>query len=241
MRVVVTGSAGRIATLLVPRIRDRYELVLLDRAPAGQNRLPAGPAMPEYRQVDICDTGALAAAMHGAGAVIHLAGQSETRASWDDLYRPNVEGVVSLFEAARTAGVTRVIFASTNHVTGMYDRDQAWPLSPEQPVRPDSLYGATKAFGEAVGHYYADQFGLSVICLRIGWVLEKPHNEQARMMWLSPGDLTQLICGALSCDVRFGIYYAVSDNARRRWSIDNAKRDLGYAPADDSEAYFRNG
>jgi nucleoside-diphosphate-sugar epimerase len=234
MNVVVTGSAGRIATLLVPRIRDRFDLVLVDR-------LPVGPAMPGYRPVDICDTEALASAMRGAEAVIHLAGQAATSASWDDLYRPNVEGVVSLFEAARTAGVSRVIFASSNHATGMYDREQAWPLSPEQPVRPDSLYGATKAFGEAVGRYYADNFGLSVICLRIGWVLERPHNEQARMMWLSPDDLTRFVCAALSSDVRFGIYYGVSNNTRRRWDIDNAKKDLGYEPADDSEVYFHNG
>jgi nucleoside-diphosphate-sugar epimerase len=241
MRVMVTGSAGRIATLLVPRIRDRFELVLVDRVPAGRDAAPASGGTPEYRQVDICDTEALAAAMQGVDAVIHLAGQPSVAASWDDLYHPNVDGVVSLFEAARTAGVSRVIFASSNHATGMYDREEAWPLSPEQPVRPDSLYGATKAFGEAVGHYYADQFGLSVICLRIGWVRETPHNEEARMMWLSPGDLTQLVCAGLSSDVRFGIYYGVSNNAKRRWDIDNAREDLGYEPADDSEVYFRNG
>lgn len=238
MRVMVTGSAGRIAALLVPRIRHRFELVLADRVPAGQSQLPGNPA---YEQLDICDTKALTAAMAGVDAVIHLAGQSAVSASWDDLYRPNVDGVVSLFEAARVAGVSRVIFASSNHATGMYDQEQAWPLLPEQPVRPDSLYGATKAFGEAVGRYYADKFGLSVICLRIGWVLEKPHNEQARMMWLSPDDLTQFICAALASDVRFGIYYGVSNNARRRWSIDNAKQDFGYVPADDSETYFQAG
>jgi NAD+ dependent glucose-6-phosphate dehydrogenase len=233
MRVMVTGSAGRIARLLLPRIRDHFELVLVDRVPASQ-------AVPGHRQVDVCDTEALTAAMHGVEAVIHLAGQAATTASWEDLYRPNIDGVASLFEAARTAGVARVIFASTNHVTGMYDREQAWPLSPEQPVRPDSLYGATKAFGEALGRYYADQFGLSVICLRIGWVLEKPHNEQARMMWLSPGDLAQLVRAALSSDVHFGIYYAVSNNSKRRWKIDNAKQDLGYEPTDDSEFYFQD-
>jgi NAD+ dependent glucose-6-phosphate dehydrogenase len=236
MRVMVTGAAGRIATLLVPRIRDRFELVLVDRVPAGQDQPPAAPV---YKQVDICDTEALAAAMAGVEAVIHLAGQAAVRASWDELRGPNVDGVVSLFEAARTAGVSRVIFASSNHATGMYDQEQAWPLFPGQPVRPDSLYGATKAFGEAVGRYYADQFGLSVICLRIGWVLAKPHNEQARMMWLSPDDLTRFVCAALASDVRFGIYYGVSNNARRRWSIDNAKQDFGYRPVDDSEIYFQ--
>lgn len=239
MRIMVTGSAGRIAKLLVPQIRDRFELVLLDRVPPGHGGLPPNQALADYRQVDICDTAELTAAMRGVAAVIHLAGQAATTAAWEDLYRPNIEGVVSMFEAARNAGVSRVIFASTNHVTGMYDRERAWPLTPEKPVRPDSLYGATKAFGEAVGRYYADQFGLSVICLRIGWVLEKPHNEQGRMMWLSPNDLTRFICGALSSDVKFGIYYGVSNNRWRKWSISNAEQDLGYDPADDSEAYFQ--
>jgi nucleoside-diphosphate-sugar epimerase len=229
---MITGAKGKVATLLVPRIRDRFSLTLVDRVPDSGDR--AG-----YRQIDVCDTGAMAAALVGVDALVHLAGQSAPRATWAELCEPNINGVVSVFEAARRAGVPKLIFASTNHVTGMYDLDQKWPLSPSQPIRPDSLYGATKAFGEAMGRFYSDMFAMSVICVRIGWVLERPHNEEARMMWLSPGDLTRFVCCALASDVRFGIYYGVSNNKSRRWSIENARRDLGYEPSDDSEDYFR--
>ena len=140
---------------------------------------------------------------------MHLAGQRAVSASWAELQQPNIVGLVSTFEAAHRAGVRKIVFASTNHVTGMYDREQAWPLSPELPARPDSLYGVTKAFGEDLGRYYSDNFGISVVCLRLGWVLERPHNEQARWQWLSPDDLARLVSGALLSDVRFGIYYGV--------------------------------
>lgn len=231
MRVVITGSKGRVAKLLVPRLDDRFDVVLLDSQPPLNDP-------PEHLQVDICDTDAMQAACAGADAIVHLAGQAAVRATWEDLEVPNVRGLVSTFDAAQRAGVPKLVFASSNHVTGMYDQEQAWPVTPDQPIRPDSLYGATKALGEAIGRFYSDNYGMSVVCVRMGWALEKPHNEEARWMWLSPGDLTRLITGALLSDVRFGIYYGVSNNVQRHWSIDNARRDLSYVPEDDSEPYF---
>lgn len=229
MRVLITGANGDVATLLRPGLEGDFDLRLLD--------ITDGPAIDH--RLDICDTNALTETLDGVDAIVHLAGERAVSASWDRLRAPNIDGIVSVFEAARRAGVPKVIFASTNHVMGMYDRDRQWPIDPAQPVRPDSLYGATKAFGEAAGRYYSDKFGLAVICLRIGWALERPHNEQARMMWLSPGDLQQLVRCCLNSTVSFGIYYAVSDNTKRRWSIENARTELGYAPVDDSEEFFR--
>jgi nucleoside-diphosphate-sugar epimerase len=225
---MITGAGGDVAARLIPGLTGRFELRLVD--------LVDGPAIDH--RLDICDTPALVSTLDGVEAIVHLAGERAVSASWDRLRAPNVDGVVSVFEAARQAGVSKVVFASTNHVMGMYDRDEAWPIDPAQPVRPDSLYGATKAFGEAVGRHYSDKFGISVQCLRIGWVLDRPHNEQARMMWLSPGDLQQLVTRCLESDNRFGIYYAVSANTRRRWSIENARRDLRYEPQDNSEDFF---
>jgi NAD+ dependent glucose-6-phosphate dehydrogenase len=231
VRVVITGSRGDVAGMLVPRLRGRFDLTLVDI-------LPPEDGSSDYVQTDICDTQALTAACDGADAIVHLAGQRAVSAPWSDLVQPNVLGLVSTFEAAQAAGVKKVVFASTNHVTGMYDRERAWPLKPQLPVRPDSLYGATKAFGEAVGHYYSDNFDMSVICLRFGWVLERPHRDNARWQWISPGDLDRLVTGALLTEVRFGIYYGVSNNTQRHWSIDNALADLGYEPQDDAEPYF---
>lgn len=144
MRVVITGSKGRVAKLLVPRLDDRFDVVLLDSQPPLNDP-------PEHLQVDICDTDAMQAACAGADAIVHLAGQAAVRATWEDLEVPNVRGLVSTFDAAQRAGVPKLVFASSNHVTGMYDQEQAWPVTPDQPIRPDSLYGATKALGEAIG------------------------------------------------------------------------------------------
>ncbi len=228
MRVMITGASGDVAARLIPGLRERHDLRLVD--------IRAGEGIDQ--QFDIRDTDTLVSALDGVDAIVHLAGERTVAASWDRLIGPNVDGMVSVLEAARRAGVSTVIFASTNHVMGMYDKDEQWPIDPAQPVRPDSLYGATKAFGEAVGRYYSDTFGISVLCLRIGWVLDRPHNEQARMMWLSAGDLTRLVECCLAASVRFGIYYAVSNNTMRKWSIANAQRELGYQPVDDSEVYF---
>lgn len=234
MKVVVTGSSGRVGQLLIPALRERFELVLIDAATGD-----------DHIQLDICDLDALTAVFENADAVIHLAAKAPYRSTWEEVRTPNIDGAYSVFEAARRAGVSRVVFASSNHVTGMYDIERAWPVDPAIPVRPDGFYGVSKAFGEIMGRYYADNFGMSVICLRIGWVRADPASEAAdtgvdiaRMMWLSSADLAQLVTRSLSSDVRFGIYYGVSANSTRHWSIENAAADLGYHPVDDSALHF---
>lgn len=237
MRVLITGAQGHVAAQLVPLLRAHFDLTLVDLGPDHTSTRQKAADLPDDLVVaDICDTATMVELLADADAVLHLAAQPRVAATWDELRRPNIDGVVSVFEAARIAGTKKVVFASTNHVTGMYDRDQEWPLSPDWPVRPDSLYGATKAFGEAVGRYYSDVHGLSVICLRIGWALSRPREERA-WMWISPADHSRLVVAAVRSDVRFGIYYAVSADSRRRWTIDNAVRDLGYEPQDDAEDY----
>jgi NAD+ dependent glucose-6-phosphate dehydrogenase len=110
-------------------------------------------------------------------------------------------------------------------------------LDGTEAVRPDSLYGVTKAFGEALGRFTADRYGISVICLRLGWFLSAPHNEESMRMWLSPGDLCRLVSAALVADVPYGIYYGASANARGLWDLGPAMTDLGYQPEDNSELF----
>ena len=191
----------------------------------------------EVVSVDIADRDAVVENVHGANAIIHLAGQSNAHGAWDDLREPNIEGTYNLMEAARRAGVGKVILASSNWVTGAYDRDHDWPLQPYLPVRPGNLYGVTKAFMEALGRYYSDYHTLDVICLRIGWYLERPHNEQALRMWLSKRDLCELIHRSVESHVHFGIYYGASANTRLKWDLSNALTDLGYRPIDNSEVF----
>lgn len=231
-RVLITGAGGRIGRSLAERLADRYQLRL------HYHREPEGPPAADSVVADISEYDQIAAAMEGIDAVVHLAGQPNTASPWEAVLPANIVGTYNVYESARRAGVRKVVFASTNHVMGMYDRDRAWPVYAEQPVRPDSLYGVSKAFGETLGRHYADRYGMSIIALRIGWFLEQPHDEIARWMWLSPRDCAQLVCRAIESELGYGVFYAISGNGSRHWDITDAINALGYRPEDDAERYF---
>jgi nucleoside-diphosphate-sugar epimerase len=238
MRVAVTGGEGMIGRLLVERLDPARFAV----SPLGR------------RVADITDLEALARAFADADAVVHLAAQSNVRAAWDELVGPNLVGVRNAYEAARRAGVRRVVFASSNHAMGRYLIDDAVFADPERPrlvtaddaVRPDSLYGATKAWGEALGRLYAEAQGLEVVCLRIGWVTEDDRPPQpgqvirhtpaasrrAPAMWLSHRDCASLVAASLVADVDFAIVNGVSDNVGRWFSLEEGRRLLGWEPQD---------
>src|SRR5262249_43578283 len=146
-------------------LRESYDLRLLDV------REPSTPVEPreEFRLVNVADLSAVEAAFEGVDAVLHLAGQPSTAATWSNVLRDNIDATRAVFQAARRRGIRKVVFASTNHVVGFYNLERAWPIDTTGPIRPDSLYGVSKAFGEALARYYSDAFDLSIICLRIGW------------------------------------------------------------------------
>lgn len=238
MRVAVTGGGGMIGGILGDRISDRFDLRLLTREDA-----------------DITDLEALQRVLSGTEALVHLAADAAVDASWDDVLGANLVGAYHAFEAARLAGVQRVIFASSNHAMGMYmwdddrfaDAIRPTPLvGTDEPTRPDSLYGASKVWGEAVGRLYAERHGLVVVCLRIGWVTEDdqpPTSTESRReppdvarrapgMWLSHRDCASLIQAALTADLRFAVVNGVSDNVGRWFSLDQGRRLLGWEPQD---------
>jgi NAD+ dependent glucose-6-phosphate dehydrogenase len=231
-RVLITGAAGRIGSSLAEQLKDRYDLRV-----QYHRTVPEQPPVPDRVIADITVFEQIAPALQGMDAVVHMAGEPSTRASWESVRARNIDGAYNLFEAARQAGVRKIVFASTNHVMGMYDRDRQWPIFNGQPVRPDSLYGVSKAFGEALGRHYHDQYGLSVICLRIGWFLPEPKDEISRWMWLSPRDCAQVTRLAIESELGFGIFYAISANGGRHWDITETIEKLGYRPEDDAEAY----
>lgn len=230
-RVLVTGAAGRIGQSLRDSLSD-YPLRLHDRDLSGVAARPN----EELIEGDLGDFDLIAKAVDGCDSVVHLAADPRVSAPWDELRTPNVDGTYHVFESCRRSGVRRVVFASSNHATGMLDQHQRWPISPAGEVAPDSLYGVTKAFGEALGRYYAEISELSVVCLRIGWVnhVQRPENPDWVRMWLSFRDLGQLVRKSIRSDVKFGIYYGVSANTPMRYDLDNARRDLGYEPVDDA-------
>ena len=232
-RVLITGAGGSIGSSLADLLQDRYDLRLIYRT-----QRPADPPVDDWRTLDLEDLPALTDAMQGIDAVVHMAADPEVEATWDSVLHNNIVGTYNVYEAARQAGVKRIIFASTNHVMGMYDRDGMWPIFADQPIRPDSLYGVSKAFGEALGRFWYDQHGVSVICLRIGWMLPEPHDEIARWMWLSPRDCAQIVSRAIDSTIGFDIVYAISQNTTRRWDITKTIEHFDYRPQDDAERHF---
>ncbi len=170
----------------------------------------------------------------GASAILHLAGNPSTSGTWDEMRVANVEGTFNVYEAARRHGVRKVVFASTNHVMGFYNLEEQWPVSTDWPIRPDSLYGVSKAFGEALARYYSDTFEMSMICLRIGWFTpQRPASSGLNPLWVSDRDLAQIVSLCLATPRPFGIYNGTSNNPQNQWDLRSAREELGYAPLDD--------
>jgi uronate dehydrogenase len=231
-RILITGAAGQIGVALRRGLRGSHPLIrLADIAPLG-----TAEAGEEIFQTDIRDLAAVEKAMAGIDCVVHLAGRS-TEGDWDTVLALNIEGCFNVFEAARRAGVKRVIFASSNHAIGFHRRERF--LDNKVEVRPDSRYGVSKIFGEALGRLYADKHGMSVACLRIGTFRtpDRPIDARGLLTWISHRDMTQLVRRCIDYpDYHFIIVYGVSKNLRSRWDNTNVKF-LGYAPQDDSEQF----
>ena len=236
-KILITGAAGRIGKVLREGLHTHYDLRLLYH----RTVLPAAPG-EEAHIANITDFDKMLEAIKGTDAIVHMAGNPSTRATFEEALEANMRGTYTIYEAARQSGVKRVVFASTNHVTGFYEQEKIY-TTPEMPVRPDSYYGASKAFGESLGRYYADAFGLSVICLRIGSfqpveAVKNRKGDRILSTWLSHRDTVQLVQKSLEAEnVMFGIYYGISNNTRAYWDIQNARDELGYAPEDNAEDF----
>src|SRR5918992_3720707 len=227
-RVLMTGAAGRIGGVLREAWRGEFPILrLLDVRGLGDE----SPG-EELIRLDINDFDGLRRALESIEVVVHLAGVP-TEDVFVRLLEANVHGTYNVFEAARQAGVRRAVFASTNHVTGFYPRTQ--PIGPDDPVRPDSMYAATKVFGEAVGRLYADKWGMEVVCVRIGSFAERPTSAHALGMWLSPRDAVQLFTRAVTTPgVSYLIVFGLSRNRGSWWDNPGASA-LGYEPVDEAE------
>lgn len=251
--VLLTGAGGRVGQAILSRLADRFDWRLLDREPIPAERRH-GVAEADCFVADVTDDDAVAAAMRGCGAVIHLAGDPRPNAPWPSVLQNNIDGTQTVFEAAVDAGVEKVAFASSNHAVGAYETDERKPdiyrseddyrLDGTELPRPSNLYGVSKASGEVLGRYYHDHEDLSVVCVRIGNLTEghPPREyERGQAMWLSHRDCARLFECCLEAEYGYEIVYGISDNDRKYYSIERAKEVLGYAPKDNSADYTFEG
>jgi nucleoside-diphosphate-sugar epimerase len=236
-RLLVTGAAGNMGRLLRPLLRrDDRVLRLADRVEIDD------PAPGEETVlVDVTDPAAVGKACQDVDAVLHLGGLS-SESAFDDILAVNVVGSHNLLRAAVDAGVSRVILASSNHAVGFYRRSVDVPpdsdgLPDNLPARPDTYYGWSKAAVESLGSLFHDRFGLDVIALRIGSCFAEPTGTRGLATWLAPADAANLVEACLAVPrPGFRVMWAISDNARRWWSLEGA-RQLGYEPHDDAERF----
>jgi uronate dehydrogenase len=233
-RLLLTGAAGEIVTVLRPALRGTAaELRLHDLRP-----IPDLAAGEEAMGGDIAVSAVAAAAMEGVDCVLHFAGiPRETGGTPEQILHANVIGAYAVFEAARAAGVKRLVFASSNHTIGFHPADRM--VGTEERPRPSGLYGASKVWGEALGRLHADKYGIEVACLRIGAFRAKPDNARELGGWISHGDMARLArCCVEAPPFHFLVLYGVSANTRAKWGGDEAARaHVGYVPQDNAQAY----
>ena len=229
-RILLTGAAGGLGRDLRPRLRKRCSLLRVSDIAAMESAGPGEEVVPAALE----DRAAVDALLQGMDAVVHLGGIS-TEQPFDAVLPANIVGVYNLYEAARRHGVKRIVFASSNHVTGFYRQDEV--IDATMPVRPDGYYGLSKAFGENLARFYFDRYGIETACLRIGSSFPEPRDRRMLSTWLSYDDLERLVVACLTAPVvGHSIVYGMSDNTTTWWDNTPA-RHLGFRPQDSSEPF----
>ncbi|OLZ40496.1 epimerase [Natrinema saccharevitans] len=250
--VAITGAAGNVGRKAIDAFSDDdHDLALFTHHETSDL---------ESETLEITDREAFLEALAGQNVLLHLAANPSPRAEWDAVREPNVDGVYNAFEAAAENDLERVVFASSNHAVNM--RNVVSGIRPEStvgkpeivrpggPTDPDTYYGVTKVFGEALGSYYATRHGLEVVNLRIGWLLSREQlraecrerdgagERYARAMWLSPGDCRRLLEAAATATLEGSplVAHGISDNSERFLSLSETMQALQYRPQDDAEA-----
>ena len=232
--VLLTGAAGRIGSAFREANGESYRFRLADLKTDALAETPG--ADHEIVRLDISDADACREACAGIDTVIHLAADPSPDADWESSLLPNnIQGVVNIFRAASEAGCRRVVFASSVHAVGGLQDVEA--IADDAPPRPVNLYGASKAFGEAVASTFSAA-GLSGIAIRIGaydapWFHESGDATDA-MAYVSARDLIDLLVRCIEAeDIPYAVVAGISDNARKRFSLVQTRRLLGYEPRDD--------
>ena len=229
-RLLLTGAAGGLGQALRSRLKANCDVLRLsDVKPFG-----AAGAGEEVLLADLADAAAVHTMVAGVDAIVHLGGVS-TEGPFGPILQANIVGVYHLYEAARKQGVKRIVFASSNPVTGYYSQGET--ITADDPPRPDGLYGLSKAFGEDLSRLYFDRWGIETACVRIGSSFAEPKDRRMLATWLSFDDLHRLITACLTTPVLgHSIVFGMSDNAVTWWDNSRA-RHIGYVPRDSADVF----
>ena len=229
-KLLLTGAAGGLGQALRARLKANCDVLRL----SDQIEIGAAAEHEEIVLADLADAQAVSAMVQGVEAIVHLGGVS-VEGPFGPILQANILGVYNLYEAARQHGVRRVVFASSNHVTGYYRQSET--IDANHPPRPDSLYGVSKAFGEDLARLYYDRYGIETACVRIGSSFAEPKDRRMLATWLSFDDLHRLISACLSTPVLgLSIIFGMSDNALTWWD-NRCARHIGYVPQDSSDVF----
>ena len=227
--ILITGASGDVGTHLRRELAGKYNLKVSDLRP-----LKKINKEEKFVRADISKIADALRITKGVDAIVHLGGYS-VEGPWEGILSANIIGCYNVFEAARRNGVKRILFPTSNHATGFYRRDQT--IDHRVYPKPDSRYGVSKVFGEALASLYADKYGMQMFCMRIGNVNAVPIDKRRLSILFTPRDLAQLVTiGIEHPEIRFEIVYGISGNKRAWYDNSNAFR-LGYKPQDDSETF----
>ncbi|MEM7128747.1 MAG: NAD(P)-dependent oxidoreductase [Chloroflexota bacterium] len=241
--VLITGMSGLIGGVVRQQLTGRYALSALNRS--------AVEGVPCH-QADIANLDAILPAFQDIDVVVHLSAIAHGGTPWEDLLPTNVVGTYNVFEAARRAGVKRVIYASSGATISGWEREDpygalvegryddvgdSWPMITHQtPTRPNGLYGVTKVWGEALARHFTDTTELSILCLRIGHVTQddQPHGSRDAAVWCSQRDIATMVecCITAPAELKYDIFFVVSNNQWRYRDMEHAREGLGFEPQD---------
>lgn len=250
-RILITGAAGRIALMVREALEPDHDVFGVDIRPS--------EAHPQDAVADMTNLDAIRPLFRERDVVIDFANNPAGNLSWEDAYHNNIHATFNSMRAAQEAGVTRYVYTSSNRITEEYQQDYPYSaickgeyegidvatfprITASMPVRPNGPYGIGKAAAEAAGRYFVDKHGMSVICLRLGTMGregEGPRDQRQFATMLTPRDLKHLYQCAVSApdDLRFGVFYGVSNNKWNFWDIEDARQRIGYTPQDNMETW----
>ncbi|MBT2370438.1 NAD-dependent epimerase/dehydratase family protein [Pseudomonas fluorescens] len=230
-RILLTGAAGGLGQILRETLQAHANIV---RASDISPMTPSAGDHEEVIHCNLADKAEVHTLAEDVDAIIHLGGISVERA-FEEILDANIRGTFHIYEAARKHRIKRVVFASSNHVTGFHRQDQELDTHSER--RPDGYYALSKSYGEDMATFYFERYGIETVSLRIGSSFAEPRNRRMMSTWLSYRDLGQLMERALLArDVGHTVVYGVSANRNTWWNNRHAAH-LGFIPQDSSEAF----